>query len=194
MGCFVSSRYMDTGWLVYPLKYVKLYLGTEEWACWKASSIGFVFYISKWLVDVIPVDASRIFVFSERKAISRDTSRALFSAAKNAVFLLSGSDAPWYLGKLVIWPSISLWPGWQFWAISAVTSQLHLWLSCSYPILLRCAHYHGVKAPVPRRCQEQRCFHLSQGQAYAKIPMDCGDVSVAFSALLLGFQLQMCYV
>lgn len=166
MGFFVYSHQMDTG--IYPLKYIKLYLWTEERTCWKALSIGVVFYISKWLVDVVPMDASRIFVFSERKAISGETLCALHSAAKNSVFLLSGSDAPWYCGKLVIWPRISLWPGWQFWPISAGTSQAHLWLSCSYSILCP-----GVKAPVPRRCQEQRCFHLSQGQAYAEIPTDC---------------------
>lgn len=112
----------------------------------------------------------------------------------NSASLLGGSDAPWYCGKSVIWPGISLWPGWQFWAISAVTSRPRLRLSCSYSILWRCLHYPGVKAPAPRRCQEQRCFHLSQGQAYAKILTDCGGVSVAFSALILGLQLQTRYI
>lgn len=34
---------------IYPLKYIKLYLWTEERACWKALSIGVAFYISKRL-------------------------------------------------------------------------------------------------------------------------------------------------
>jgi len=74
-------------------------------------------------VDFILVDASKIFVFSERKAISGDTLRALYSAAKNSVFLLGGSDAALVCGKLVIWLSVSSRPGWHlFW----VASSLHL--------------------------------------------------------------------
>lgn len=82
-----------------------------------------MFYVSNWLVDVILVVASEIFVFSGRKAISGDILCALYSAAENSAFLLSGGDASLVCGKLVIWLSISSHPGWH---LLWVVSPLHL--------------------------------------------------------------------
>lgn len=107
--------------VVYALKYIKPYLGTKKEARWKASSIWFVFYISKWLVDVILVDASKIFVFSERKAIPRDIWCTLIPLPRTLCFSSVVVMPPWYHGKLVVWLSISSCPGWHlFWVVSSL--------------------------------------------------------------------------
>lgn len=158
---------------VYTLKYIKPYLGTNKQACWKASSIGFVFYISKWLVDVVLVDTSKVFVFSERKAVCGDILCALCYAAENCVFLLGGSDAslvPWQIGRLAQY-FISAWLASVLGGFTSSPLTLKLWLTffVFHPIP-RCARHPGVNAPALRRCQKWRRFPLSQGEAYVRSP------------------------
>lgn len=145
MGLFCLQSLHGCRVVIYPLKYVKLYLGTEEWACWKALRIGVVFYISKWLVDVVPMDASRIFVFSERKAISGDTLCALHSAAKSSVaVMLPGTVANWSFGPGCHGDLAGSSEPFQLSPLSHISGS-HPTALCPLP---------RVKAPVPSRCQE----------------------------------------
>lgn len=146
---------------IYPFKYIKLYLWAEEWACWKALSIGGVFYISKRLEAYGCL--KDLCIFREESSFGRYFMCTSFCSQELCV------PAQWQWCSLVLWQighlaGISLWPGWQFWAVPAVTSRAHLWLSCSCTILLLCAHHPAVKAPVPRGARS-RDLHLSQGQA-----------------------------
>lgn len=83
------------------------------------------------------VGTSKIFVFSEGKAISGDILCALYSTAESSVFLLHGSDAslvPWQIGHLDQY-FVASWPASVLGGFTSSPLTLNLWLSFLYFIL-----------------------------------------------------------
>lgn len=136
----------------------------------QATSTRFVFYISKWLEGVILLDTSKVFVFSERKAIPGDILCGLYSTAESSAFLFgrSASLILWQIGHLAQY-SITSWLASVLSGFTSSPLTLNLLLSFSYFILF-------LTVPITLAWRlllwgGARCFQLSQGQAYMKIPM-----------------------